>query len=643
MDPMVPTSNLHLHKETRVSLEPLHPNATIQIQIPSTTTFGRSTPLKRRLINGTPRYENEDSFKRSCLSRDGSIYFRMSKRYPRSILWRTLDETVLELRSVDLCKSDREEKEAILTIQLKFPDAIRQGCVAFADPVEGDLLDIFVLTKGVDLYTITLRPDFFCRPEASEGDTARWCQIFQPATLHISTPHRLIACSSLKLLVGLGDSRLMHLTRRPGDDGSIWHESTLNDGAWGSSLRGLIRWQGGNTVRHDGTSLDQGTAVAITPSPDGKHAYTVCLNHTLKIWNLETGRVCYTKDLLKRKREPQDIVKVMLDPGMSKLLQVYRLHSAIEGDEYYFTTFSPQNSGIFKFWAVRDADEGGRGIRDLFPETTLKMPDPDPGPSSNAIWTIADFRVSPRLGEGLEIWVLMRSNRRYKLYSLRFDLQNLPDVWLHHWSTTAFETLDDQAFPQPQDLDTVSDSWLEFLFYPGKYTEATLETALAMQHAGRTASTKVSTTHNASLKERISIAVASQVQLYRLDDGKMDYIRYRDAINQAWNAYWQDVRGLHRQRWNISSLALDEDAHLPWIVFADGCSATRECNRAELLAQNGSRDLARSMNLLEAPSIESEAGHDDPQLADELAVLIEAAAAFRRSFSPLIQQNFEHA
>ena len=643
MDSKVPTTNLCLHKETRVSLEPLCPNATIHIQIPSTTTFGRSSPLKRRIINRTLRYESEDSFKRSRLSKNGSIYFRKSKRYPRSILWRTLDQTVLELRSVDLSKSDREEKEATLTVQLKFPDVIRQGCVAFADPVEGDLLDIFVLSKGADLYTITLRPDFFCRLEVSEGDTARWCQAFKPATLHISTPHRLVACSSLSLLVGLGDGRLMHLTRKPGDDGSIWHESTLNDGAWGSSLRGLIRWQGANTVRYDGTSLDQSTSVTIAQSPNGKHAYTVCLNHTLKIWNLETGKVCYAKDLLKMKREPQEIIKVMLDPGMSGLLQVYRLDSAIEGDEYYFTTFSPQDSGIFKFWAVRDADEGGRGIRDLFPDTTLKMPDPDPGPSSNAIWTMADFNISPTSGEGLEMWVLMRSIRQYRLYSLKFNLLDLPDVWLHHWSTTAFETLDDQAPPQALDLDTVSSAWLDFLLYPGRYSEATLETALMMQCAGQTASATASTNYKASLKERISTGVASHVQLYRHNDGKMDILRYRNAIDQAWNAYWQDVRVLHRQRWDISSLAIDEDANLPWVIFADGCSATRECNRAELLAQNGSKDLARSMNLLEAPSIELEAGQDDPQLADELAVLLGAATAFRQSFSRSIQRNFEHA
>lgn len=219
-----------------------------------------------------------------------------------------------------------------------------------AEAEDQDVLSVFALTKGNELYTFTIRRDFFCHAAASEEDISRWCKASKPATFSISTPHSLIAASSLQLIVSLSDGRLLQLTRKKEEDGLKWHESTYGDGQWASSLRGLVRWQGSNTVKYNDTTLEQGTPTAMILSPDKKHIFAVCLNHSLRIWNPNKATSVFSKDLLWQHREPHEIPKVMLDPGNSNVLQVFEAGGSIEGDLYYAVTFSSHDFGQFKFW-----------------------------------------------------------------------------------------------------------------------------------------------------------------------------------------------------------------------------------------------------------------------------------------------------
>ncbi len=551
---------------------------------------------------------------------------------------------MLELRSVDLVMSDREHKEATQILQFGFPNAVRPGCVALADSEDQDSLSVFVLTKGNDLYTLNLQRDFFCHAAASEKDIEKCCKVFKPPSFSISTPHRLVAGSSLLLVVALSDGRLLRLARGKEGDGSNWRETTYNDGQWGSSLRGLVRWQGSNTVRYDGNALDQSTAVSLAFSPDRKHVFSVCLNHTLKVWNLEgTKTTPYSIDLLGQQREPHETPKMMIDAGTSRVVQVFQTEALMRGDEYYAATFSPHDLGQFKIWAIRDADEGSRGVRDLFPEATLRPPDPDPSPDSKAIWKVADFQLKgignrDRLG----MWVLMRSNNRYKLYNIKFDLPDIVNaVWQDLWSVMASETLYQHPQPQISDLEPqdITEQWLDFVLRAGKFPKAVLETALSIYAAAR--KPDMSFNPKASLEERMCSVISSLVNLEQNQAGVMDFEGYRAAIHQEWKVYLQEIRDLNSSRWGILSLIYDDSAEMPWLLFADGCSAVRDCSKIELISQNCPRDLAKSMNLLETPSIEIDAGDMEPKLPDELSVLLEAAAAFRQSFSHTLRQTCE--
>lgn len=639
---LVPVTSLCLSKETRVGNE-AGARSIIQIEVPSSsvaTSFSRNSRPRRRVQTTRPIVKDDEEFGKRLLASSSSIYFGTTKKYPRSIVWRILEGgKVLELRSGDLSKNDREKKEATCIIQLVFPNTIRNGGVALSDAEDYDCLSLFVLTRGSELYTFTLRRDFFCYTEASQEIINKWCKIFKPSSFSINTPYRLIAETSLQLFVSLSDGRLLHLTRGSGEDGSLWHETTYSDGQWTSSLRGLVRWQGSNVVKFDGAALDQETPAGIALSSDRKHAFVVCLNHTLKVWNLDVARSVFSTDILGQKREPQDISKVMLDPGVIHKVQVFQADTITDGDLYYVMTFSPHGPGQFKIWAVRDPDHGRLGIRDLFPELTLRPPDPDPSPESKTIWKVADFNVrSAGKGKEMEMWILMRSNKYYRLYHLKFDMYNFATFWRDDWSMTVVETLDQHPQPHVSDdgPEDLRDLWLSFFLKPGRYPDTVLETALSMYSVVR--KLESSAKPNSALKERMCSVIASNVRLHETDTGRMDFKKYQADINQEWIIFWQDVRDLNNLRWDVLSLAYDENADIPWVVFADGYSAIRDCSRIETLAHNTSADLAKSLNLLESPSIETEEDAE-PKLPDELAVLVEAAAAFRQRFSFSLRQT----
>jgi len=607
----------------------------IQIQVPTTSTFSVRPKQHWRIVRTPFIHRDDDSFRNECLASSGSLFFGRSKRHPRNFLWRVLGEgKVLELWSADLSKSNEEKREAFLTLQLFFPVTLRYGCIALADTDDGDSLIVFALTKGNELYTLTLRKDFFCHVTTSKEDISKWCKVSKPATFSISTPHKLVAPSALQLVVSLSDGRLLQLKRSRGDDGTKWLESTYGDGQWAASLRGLVPWRGSNTIKYDGTVLEQGTPLALALSPDNSHVFAVCLNHTLRIWNPNKATSVFSKDLLWEHREPHEIPKMMLDPSSPSLLQLFQSDGAVEGDLYYAVTFSPHDFGQFKFWGIRDPDYGERGVRHLFPDCPLKPPDPDPSPESKAIWKVADFKVKgSQDGKRSEMWILMRSNRAYRLYNLKFDILDLAVVWQDQWSTIASDFIDQKPQPQISDLDPqdATDKWLEFIFGAGKYPESVLETALGMYCSERAVA--LPNIKN-SLKERMCTAIASQVDSSK---NNTNLASYRKSTDQEWTVMWQDIRDLDKARWDILSLEYDIYAGMPWIAFADGCSAIRTCDTIELSSLNRPEILAESVGMLDIPSVEM-IPDSVLKLPDELAVIVQAATTFKRSFNhPLLQ------
>lgn len=637
MGDQAPLASLNAFTEARVDLEPVGQGPVVQIQLPSTGTFGRASRLHRRVLPTAAVCQDEETYTRSCLASASSIYFSHSRIYPRSFLWRLLDNgKVLELRSVDLSKHDRESREATVILQLGLPSAIRKGCVALADDGQ-DTLSVFAVTKSNELFHLAIRTTFFCDAAASEEDIDRWCSSFSPSTM--CNIVRLVSASPQQLVATLDDGAIMKLNRNSGrsPDGSLWQCVTCNNGKWGSSLRGLIRWQGANSVRYDGVVLDSSTAIAAEFSPSRTHLLTVCANHTMKIWNLAEGRVVFSMDLLGQRREPQDIPSVLLDAGNPETLRVFEAEGAIEGDKYYAVTYSPHEEGQFKFWAIRDEDQGSLGVRFLYPDNILRPPDPQSTLESKAVWKLADLRIGRGSHDtGIDLWVLMRSSRRYKAYSLRFDLADLHEPWSSSWASTVSGNSDQQTPPQsvPSDAPDAPDLWLEYLLLPGRHSRAILNTALSIYCSTRNA--KQAMNAKGTLEDRMFSAIATQVNSVQVkgeEESGTQFAQYREAMQQEWRLLYQEVQDLGRLGCQALSLAFDHHSGMPWLLFNSGCAAIRDCSRLELIAQNTPAVLQTSTDLFEAPSIEG-GPTPEPKLPHELAVLVHAAATFREAFSP---------
>ncbi|KAI9840020.1 MAG: hypothetical protein M1819_000212 [Sarea resinae] len=631
----------YLFKETRLTLEPTSSRSTIFIRLTARDGSNQSSRpnTKRSNVSDLTHAEDEAAFGRKHIATEASIYFRQNKSYPRSFLWRILEDgKVLELQSADVNKAEREKPDATLRLRLGFPTALRPSGVALADTTEHDILTVFALTTNNDLYTLTLRPRFFSDPAALEGNTTGWCKSFQPSSFSFRYPHRLIANSPLELLVSLHDGGLLRLTRKAGDDGSSWRETFFTEGGWGSSLRGFIPWKGHNTIRYGNIDLEQTTVTSIALSPDDSHVFTVCLNHTLKAWNLSTGKIGVVRDLLNEERQPRDISKYLMDPTQSKLLQVFSAEGAKSGDLYYVVTYSPFDVGQFKFWAVRDADNSELGMYDMFPSVCLRPP--EPYYSDSEIWSMHEFRIkSAPGGKGMQLWILWKNNTTYQVQSLAFDLLALPGAWTTSWVAMACESLRNAPKPVPTDLGSTdaTDQWIDYFFSHGRFTEATLATSLSLYLQNLSSERNALVRKGKTLKERICLAVASTVVLGQ-DPETIFCDQYRAETHAQWDRFYYLVVELDKRRSEATSLAYDDYADMPWVINADGAVAIRECSDTELLWHNRKTMARYQAHLDEKTPYRQLPGkrHKEPAA---VAGLLQAAKVFREGFSPALSHS----
>ncbi|KAL8644709.1 MAG: hypothetical protein Q9226_007629, partial [Calogaya cf. arnoldii] len=191
------------------------------------------------------------------------------------------------------------------------------------------------------------------------------------------------------------------------------------------------------------------------------------------------------------------------------------------------------------------------------------------------------------------------------------------------------------SLSDPQDA---SETWLEYLFYPGRYTRSLLETALSIYRSAR--KLNIPNDAKATLEERLSAAIMAQVISQAVKDeadSGTPFAQYRESMQQEWVLFYQEVQDLDRLTWQPLTLTFDEPFGMPCSVFAGGCAFLRDCSRVEEIARNTSAAWQELPEFFEVPSIE-DGTERRPILPEELSILIEGAAAFRRTFST----TFEH-
>jgi nuclear pore complex protein Nup160 len=214
-----------IYKETKGDVRPIAPNAVVDIQIPTRESTQRRArfSISSLATQDIPSIKNEDDFAKRYLATQSSVYFRQRKTYPRTFLWRVVDDSkVLEIQSADLARSAHEHHEANLMLRLDFEEAILPSGVAFADTEEHEILNVFVLTASRRLCTLSLRPEFFRRASSIDENISDWCKTCTPSPLTFAHPHRLHASSSTELFISLDSGALLRLTRRAGEDGMFY-------------------------------------------------------------------------------------------------------------------------------------------------------------------------------------------------------------------------------------------------------------------------------------------------------------------------------------------------------------------------------------------------------------------------------------
>lgn len=428
-------------------------------------------------------------------------------------------------------------------------------------------------------------------------------------------------------------------------EGSYWTPLTLDERSWGASIRGFLRLNTQSTIKYQGRNLDSNVANAITTTSDQTHLFAVCLNHTLKIWNLSSNRLIATKDLLNRPVQ-QDVTTHTLNPSETSFIRVFNAERAMDGGYRYFVvTYSPYEDGRFKFWAAKGGLTSDLIIEDLFPDADLKPLDPDP--SGNVFWTVADFQIKPaEEGRHMELWVLWRNKNFYQLYTLHFDFQSLVADWSSNWVTTALETRRQESPPAlvPSDVVDTTEKWLGFLLHPGRFLPEVLETALIIyQEALRPLSSPNVSKKNVSLLERLCSTIAATVSLRKYAEEDMDFARYQADTDSKWRAYWQIADDLNKRRVEPISLSYDSYYDLPWLLLSDSAAVVRECSSMELLLHNSESELrdgmATTMDRWRHRNLSSEVSDQ----CEQASFLIKAASEFRSRFSPELESACQAA
>jgi nuclear pore complex protein Nup160 len=634
---------LNLYVETDVHLAPFTSDSVTTLLLPSANSLqilSRPAPPRVRSPVSPSYAKDEESYAQQCLASEGSIYFRHEKTYPRSFIWRVVQgNKVLELQCADLARSEHEHDEALLTLRLEVQDLIAPGGIAFSDTENQDVLHVFIITSQKEFHTLALPLDFFRNAAQSKGDIRRWCKTFVPSSFTIDSPHRLYAHTPFELFVSLDSGRLQRLTRKAEDDGTHWTQDNFDDSSWGASLRGMVKWRNNQFISYDSRSLSQITANAMLASSDSTYLYTICLNHTLRVWSLTTGKLVVSKDLLNRAIRPQD-PHTILSPAAPSFLRLLKVDLM---DHPLLVTFSPHNEGQFKFWDVRGGLTEALTVEDKFPDLTLRPPDPDP--SGNTIWSLAGFEIRPgSLDEPTELWILWRNNNLCQVYSLHFDHQDLSECWETNWvkmqspigsKTTAPD------FVKHDPLDP-TEIWTNFLFWPDRYPSSVLETSLNIyQDAMRI---KVASSRGTrSLKERLCASIASSISLRKYGESELDYGRFALDTDTQWRNFWRIAEGINERRKSPISLAFDAYAGMAWVLQSDQCCAIRECNELELIRYNSCQSLQGLESIISGRWPYRKGITEESQTLEKMSQLLDIAATFSRSFSPELTRDCEIA
>lgn len=666
-----------LFQEVQLSPTPATPSSVLSIN-----TSGNSSQALTLFGAGRKRGHNEiseldeESYARKHLASEASVFFRGKSRFPRSFLWRVLNERrLLEIQCVDLVQERSDaQREGSLTFHIELPAEIVKGGVAFADPEETDALEVFVLTTGSELFTITLKRDLLTRDTPPAGfDPATVIKKYMPSSLNFRHAYRLVAVSSLEILISLHDGCLLRLERQPNDSAAQWRETFYSEGGWSGTLKGLNPLKRRQTVRYNELDLETSSAVDLAKSLDGKFVWTVTLDHHLKAWSANTGKVAFQMDLLHEKgdRDGRRQQQYVMTAEQGKLLQIVKApEKAVDGsltrmneDGKYFVWVHSPKDHQFKIYEMSSTypSANGEALRceDLQPRATL-IPPIEEMLNTN-IWHLEEFHVQPSPeSSGTQLWIRARSGALCKTFALTFDpleedQEELARAFRNGWTVVDNGPLTPERLREADDFPvqlsanadssiTPTERWMSFLFSPGRFSAASIEAALNAYCKRRKLSgsrAKGSNPAQVPLQERLVASVTSNITLARTSSNQPDYEAYQLDVAAQWTGLYSILEELHRKRVESISLSYDQELAQPWSVCADTVAPVRANDDLELMSLNTGLLEDEGLQRID-PQISQTVYSPKDDMAISVTVLMAAAHNFRRSLSPEAQDIIKH-
>jgi len=340
---------------------------------------------------------------------------------------------------------------------------------------------------------------------------------------------------------------------------------------------------GGTTVKFGKLSMDSTAAVSAQISHGGlsgpSFLFTVCVDHRLRVWNVDTGQILHAVDILDAERTPQELGKWTIDPHHSNLVRLVDVGPG----QALCVTLSPIGPGEFKFWKVMAKTDTSISIEDAFPDSHF-VPN---APSLSDAWTLADFAISGVEAACFDLWMLWKNNTTYRVQKLDLALKKMSESW----AAPCDAVYHDNSYPPAQssgpcDATDTAEKWLQVILSPGRFTRATLETALAIYERGLGRKPEDRARGSKSLAESICSVLASTATLDRGNTGDMDYGQFRSSSDQHWRRFYRLLLELDKQRGEAVSLVLETDPDMTWVVCADEISAIRSCGPLETVYHN---------------------------------------------------------
>lgn len=407
-------------------------------------------------------------------------------------------------------------------------------------------------------------------------------------------------------------------------------------------MRGFLPWKAPKTIRFDNIDYPADTSTSLEMSPDGQHLWTIALDHTLRAWDIEKGTVAFHQDLAGDKdRDLQKPIEALLQPTLSQRLQIIPRRTG-----YVVATFSVKTRA-FKLWDVRKLDGTLQGWEDLRSDVEFSPPIEQLGDAT--LWNLESFHFQCTSHHQWKLWILVRFGSQSQAYTNSFDLDDhsatLTRSWEDSWIRVDSGMASSSALKQdsqhpceleallvPHDAQTPSEAWSQYLFMPGRFTEATLETALVVyrRSLGPLGKERAAHLSDRSLRSRICELVGSSVSLGPHDEGAVNFERFENAVSAQWQIFNGVVKDLHMRREEVITMRIDQEESITWLICADVIAPLRACSELEVLWHN--RTLLAEPHSLRVNSPLFQTTRVEDKLV--LGQLFYAVDSFRQSLSP---------